>query len=117
MTMQIKLALLVALVCGCFLGGAYWQYNRDKLDQLEGFNEAVIQRDALQIKLNESDLRLAESQRTKHDVRTETVIEYRTKWRDVPVTIRESCATSGLYEITDAGFGSIGKPGSADSAK
>ena len=110
MTMQIKLALLAILISVCFLGGAYWQYQRDEVATLEQLKTEAIKRDDLQAKLNQSDLKLAELQRTKRDVRTETVIEYRTKWRDVPVTIRESCATSGLYEITDAGFGSIGKP-------
>jgi len=117
MTMQIKLILIIVFSLGCFAGGAYWQYQRDEVATLEQLKESVIQRDALQEKLNQSDLKLAELQRAKRDVRTETVIEYRTKWRDVPVTIRESCATSGLYEITDAGFGSIGKPGSVDSTK
>lgn len=117
MTMQIKLALLAILISGCFLGGAYWQYQRDEVATLEQLKAETIKRDALQEKLNQSDLKLAELQRTKRDVRTETVIKYHTKWRDVPVTIRESCATSGLYEITDSGFGSISKPGSIDSSK
>ena len=109
MTTQIKLAMLAMLISVCFLSGAHWQYQRDKTATLEKVNEQVIARDALQKKLNESDLKLAEQQRSDHDVRTETVIQYRTKWRDVPVAVRESCATSGLYEITDAGFGSISK--------
>jgi len=117
MTTQIKLALLAMLISVCFLGGAYWQYQRDEMETLEQLKAEVIKRDALQEKLNQSDLKLAELQRAKRDVRTETVKVYRTKWREAPAVDRESCATSGLYEITDAGFGSIGKPGSTDSTK
>lgn len=115
--MQIKLLLLVALIVSCFICGAYWQHQRDELAALEQAREATEARDALQAKLDQSDLKLAELQRAKRDVRTETVIQYRTKWRDTPVAVRESCATSGLYEITDAGFGSISKSGSTDNTK
>ena len=117
MTIQIKAILIIIFAAGSFAGGAYWQYQRDELAALEQAKEATEARDELQTKLDQSDLKLAELQRAKRDVRTETVIEYRTKWRDAPVAVRESCATSGLYEITDAGFGSIGKPGSTDTAK
>ena len=87
----------------------------DNAKALKQYKAEVIQRDALQAKLDASDMRLAEAQRAAHEQRTIEVVKYETKWRDAPATVQQSCIDSGLFELTDAALGSL--TGTADNSK
>ena len=90
-----------------FLAGMGTMRYIDNAKALKQYKAEVIQRDALQAKLNMADLKLAEAQRAAHEQRVVEVIKYETKWRTAPATVQQSCIDSGLFELTDATLGSL----------
>ena len=98
-----------------FLAGMDTMRYIDNAQALKAYKQEVIQRDAMQVKLDAADLKLAEAQRAVHEQRTIEVVKYETKWRDAPAVNQQSCIDAGLFELTDATLGSL--PRNADSTK
>lgn len=64
-------------------------------------------RDALQTKLNASDLKLAESQNKASEIRTQLITKQEVVYRDriKTVTVRDCVADSGLFQLYNATLG------------
>lgn len=98
-----------------FLSGMGTMRYIDNAKALAAYKAEALQRDAMQARLNATDLKLAEAQRAAHEQRTVEVVKYETKWRSAPVSVQQSCIDSGLFELADATLGSL--PRNASSSK
>ena len=99
-----RLACVLVVVTLC-IGSGVITHVYDKMVALEAYKTAIEARDIAQAQLNINDLKLAELQRAKHEQRAVEVIKTEVKWLNAPAAVKQSCADSGLYEITDAVLG------------
>ena len=104
----LVLSYVAAVSVGMFLMSQW-----DKIDALEIYKQQVEQTAAIQAKLDNTDLKLAEMQRAKHEQRTIEIVKTEVKWRDAPAAAKQSCVDSGLFDITDAVLGTSGTTGNS----
>ena len=86
----------------------WWGYSQGKqsvkLDDFKAYKEAVEARDALQEKLNASDVELQKKQQELKEARTKKVIEKVTIYRDriKDSTTAQCVKESGILDLYDA---------------
>lgn len=100
-----KRLLIVVSYAGAVLAGMFLMHQWDRVDALEDYKQQIQQTAAIQAKLDNTDLKLAEMQRAKHEQRTVEIVKTEVKWRDAPAAAKQSCVDSGLFDITDAVLG------------
>lgn len=101
--MRTIIAVLVLLALAF-----WWGYSEGeqsvKLDDFEAYKEAVEARDALQEKLNASDVELQKKQQELKEARTKKVVEKVTIYRDriKDSTTAQCVKDSGILDLYDA---------------
>lgn len=106
MTMLQRVVTVVGIIfviCIHWLG-YYHGKQSVKLDDFKAYKEAVEARDALQEKLNASDVKLRKTQQELKEARTKKVVEKVTIYRDriKDSTTAQCVKESGILDLYDA---------------